>query len=162
MKSSLSLALYLLVAARGGGVISAVPRRERPLGRLLWLHAGGDATPKSLGQRLTRLVRAESGISVVVTADCVEPVDERNFPAGTLFEPTPEDRTADIRSFLDHWQPDLFVLAGASLPPATIVEVHQQDVPALLVDVRVPRQRGLFGLFRPDPATAVMSVAPWP
>lgn len=156
MRRSLFLALYLLVAARGGAR-PAVPVGERPPGRLLWLHAGGGATPKSLGQLLTRLVRAEPGISVVVTADCAEPVDERNFPPATIFEPVPEDRRGDIRGFLDHWQPDLFVLAGASLPPAMIVEVHDRGIPALLVDLRVPRQRDFLGLFRRGMAAALLS-----
>lgn len=156
MRQSLFLALYLLVAARGGAR-PAAPGRERPSGRLLWLHAGGGATPKSLGQLLTRLVRAEPGISVVVTADCAEPVDERNFPAATIFEPVPEDRRGDIRGFLDHWRPDLFVLAGASLPPAMIVEVHGRGILALLVDVRVPRQRDFLGIFRRSMAAALLS-----
>lgn len=124
---------------------------------MLWLHAGGGAAPKSLGQLLTRLVRAEPGLSVVVTADCVEPVDPQNFPAATIFAAVPEDRRGDIRSFLDHWQPDLFVLAGASLPPAMIVEVHARGIPALLVDVRVPRQRDLLGFFRRGMAAALLS-----
>lgn len=156
MKRSLFLALYLLTAGRGGGV-PAAPRPDRPPGRLLWLHAGGGATPKSLGQLLTRLVRAEPDITVVVTADCAEPVDPKTFPAATIFEPTPEDSRGDIRGFLGHWQPDLFVLAGASLPPAMIVEVGEQGIPALLVDVRVPRQRDLLGFFRRGMAAALLS-----
>lgn len=156
MKRSLSLALYLLVAARGGG-IAAGPRPDRPPGRLLWLHAGGGATPKSLGQLLTRLVRAEPGIAAVVTADCADPVDPKNFPASTIFEPTPEDSRGDIRGFLGHWQPDLFVLAGSSLPPAMIAEVGEHGIPALLVDVRVPRQRDLLGFFRRGMAAALLS-----
>ncbi|MGL4281012.1 MAG: glycosyltransferase N-terminal domain-containing protein, partial [Albidovulum sp.] len=157
MKRSLFLALYLLTAGRGGSAASAVPRAARPPGKLLWLHAGGGATPKSLGQLLHRLVRAEPGIAVVVTADCAEPVDPKAFPAATLFEPTPEDRRGDIRGFLGHWQPDLFILAGASLPPAMIVEVAEAGIPALLVDVRVPRQRDLFGFFRRGMAAALLA-----
>lgn len=156
MKRSLSLALYLLVAARGGGAATTL-RPDRPPGRLLWLHAGGGATPRSLGQLLTRLVRAEPGLAVVVTADCADPVDPRNFPASAIFEPTPEDRRGDIRGFLGHWQPDLFVLAGSSLPPAMIVEVREQGIPALLADVRVPRQRDLLGFFRRGMAAALLS-----
>lgn len=157
MKRSLSLALYLLTAARGGGAAPAEMLRPRPAGKLIWLHAGGGATPKSLGQLLTRLVRAKPGLSVVLTADCAEPVDPKTFPEATIFAPIPEDRRADIRSFLDHWRPDLFVLAGASLPPAMIVGVHDAGVPALLVDVRLPRQRDIFGFFRRGMAGALLS-----
>lgn len=157
MKRSLSLALYLLTAARGNGAGASVPRPGRPSGKLIWLHAGGGATPKSLGQLLTRLARAEPGLAFVMTSDCAEPVDPKVFPEATVFEPVPEDRRADIRSFLDHWRPDLFVLAGASLPPAMIVGVEERGIPALLVDVRVPRQRDLLGLFRRGMAASLLS-----
>lgn len=156
MTRSLSLALYLLAAARGEAGPASV-RPPRPEGPLLWLHAGRGATPKSLGQLLRRLRAARPGLALLVTADCPEPVDPEHFPAGTIFDATPYDQSRAVRAFLDHWRPQIFVLAGASLPPATIVEVHERKVPALLIDVRVPRQRDWLGYFRRGMAASLLA-----
>ncbi len=156
MKRSLSLWLYLLAAARGG-TGEAPARPARPDGPLLWVHAGAGATPRSLGQLLRRLVQARGGITLVVTGDCDKPIVPADFPDATLFDTAPEDRRPDIRAFLDHWRPDLFILAGASLPPAMIVEVHDRGVPALLIDVRVAPQRGWLRYLRGGMATALLS-----
>lgn len=156
MKRSLSLALYLF-ANRRGGMGDAPARPPRPEGKLLWVHAGAGATPRSLGQLLRRLEQARTGILLIVTADCDKPILPADFPAATLFDTTPEDRRPDIRAFLDHWQPDVFVLAGASLPPAMIVEVRDRAIPALLVDVRVAPQRDWLRPFRGGMAAALLS-----
>jgi 3-deoxy-D-manno-octulosonic-acid transferase len=156
MKRSLSLALYLLAAARGGKG-EAPPRPLRPEGRLIWVHAGAGATPRSIGQLLRRLCQTRTGIALVVTGDCDKPLVPVDFPDATNFDATPEDRQSDIRAFLEHWQPDLFILAGASLPPAMIVEVRDQDIPALLIDVRVAPGRDWMRLFRGGMAAALLS-----
>jgi 3-deoxy-D-manno-octulosonic-acid transferase len=156
MKRSIALALYLLTAARGG-TGEAPARPPRPEGRLLWVHAGAGATPRSLGQLLRRLGQARAGTALVVTADCDKPIVPEDFPGATLFDATPEDRRADIRAFLDHWHPDMFVLAGASLPPAMIVEVTARAIPALLVEVRVEPQWDWLRLFRGGMAAALLS-----
>lgn len=156
MTRSLSLWLYLRTAAGGEGTPPPA-RPARPEGTLVWVHAGRGATPKSLGQLLRRLKVARPGLLLLVTADCPDPVNPASFPDGTIFDATPEDRSRPLHAFLGHWRPDLFVLAGASLPPATIVEVQGRNVPALLIDVRVPRQRDWFGIFRRGMAASLLS-----
>ncbi len=156
MKRSLALTLYLLVASRGGDARSAT-RPERPEGGLIWFHASAGATPRSLGQLLRRLSSEREKIALLVTSDCQEPLNPDDFPDATLFDSPPQDHLPTLRAFLDHWRPDLFVLAGTSLPPAMIVHVGGQSIPALLVDVRLADQRGWLRSLRDGMVVALLS-----
>ena len=135
MGRSLSLALYMASAARGGPG-PEVARPRRPQRRIVWLHAGADSALASLVQLAGRLVRENPALSLLVTAEDKAP-DVGNFPEGTLADVLPPDRLACIRPFLDHWRPDLLILAGESLPPALIVECHDRSVPLMLADFQM-------------------------
>ncbi len=123
----------------------------------MWFHAGAGATPRSLGQLVRKLSSTGEGLAFLVTSDGPESLDPADFPVGTLFDAAPHDRLPVLRAFLDHWRPDLFVLAGTSLPPAMIVEVGNRGVPALLVDVRLTSQRDRLRPFRTGMAGALLS-----
>lgn len=152
MARSLALALYLLAAGRGtAGPV--VPRAPRPEGRLVWMHLGAGSTIKRLAQLARRLVEVRPGLTFLVTATGSDAADAEGFPRGTVVDRVPPERTSDIRAFLDHWQPDLGVFAGATLPPALIVATHDRGIALVLADIRLAAEdaqpwrwrRGLVG-----------------
>lgn len=136
MARSLALALYLLAAGRGAAGPS-LSRAERPAGRLLWMHLGTGSNIKRLAQLARRLVEVRPGLSFLVTAADNGPADTAGFPQTTVVDRTPPERTAAVRTFFDHWQPDLGILAGASLPPALIATAHDRGIPLVLADIRL-------------------------
>ncbi|MCB2159570.1 MAG: 3-deoxy-D-manno-octulosonic acid transferase, partial [Rhodobacteraceae bacterium] len=78
----------------------------------------------------------DKGLSVLVTAESAVPSLD-GFPKRAQADILPPDRQAAVRSFLDHWAPDVLVLAGSDLPPTLIVQAYERGVPLLLVDAAV-------------------------
>ncbi|MCV2863421.1 3-deoxy-D-manno-octulosonic acid transferase [Albidovulum sediminicola] len=136
MGRSIVLWAYLLAAKRARPGVSR-PRGPRPQGRVIWLHAGHGASLTSLGQLAQRLAREKPRTSLLITAEGAAPGLE-GFPKETSADVLPPDTFPDVRGFLDHWLPDLAVIAGSDLPPALIVATHDRAVPLVLVDASVP------------------------
>lgn len=109
----------------------------RPKGRLAWLHGA------SVGESLSILPIAERltqrGLSVLVTSGTVTSARliERRLPPGALHQFVPLDVPRYIRRFLDHWRPDLVLLAESELWPNMLIEMDQRRIPLMLVNARM-------------------------
>lgn len=107
-------------------------RAPRPPGRLIWLHAPGpDPAPglEELGRRLAE----EDGFALLLTGPAT------GLLAGAVVQPAPEENPAELRAFLDHWQPELVVFADGGLRPALLQEARARHLPLMLVEARSPR-----------------------
>ncbi len=143
MGRSLALGLYLLGAA-GGDDGPLTDRPARPDGCLIWLHMpGGDGGAGALSQLARRLLRERPGLRFLVTAGGPGAPDLSDYPAGSLADKAPPERSRAVRAFLAHWRPDILILPGPDLPPALITETDARRIPMILVDVRLGA--GAFG-----------------
>ncbi|MDP3960891.1 MAG: glycosyltransferase N-terminal domain-containing protein [Pseudorhodobacter sp.] len=129
MAYSLGLTLYNLTAPRDTGL--PPDRPARPVGRLIWLHA--PQTDTAAMTQLARRLKAESDHAVLLT--CANP--PAPLPGVTLQLP-PGDSPPEARAFLDHWQPDIAVMAGGELRPTVAHEAQMRGVPSVLVNARAP------------------------
>lgn len=152
MAYSLGLTLYNL--ANRAAVASEVDRPPRPAGALVWLHAPGpDSSAQMTG--LAAKLEEDHGLNILLTS----PTPPTLRHSGILWQPIPEDNTAEARAFLGHWKPDLIAFAEGELRPALLHEAHERRIPVALVDARSPTilrgregwwpglQRGLLGSF---------------
>ena len=130
MVFSLGRTLYNLAAARGPAV--DVRRPARPSGELVWLHAPTAAAVLAL-TGLARRIEAELPAKVLLT--CPETA---SLPAPILRDLAPNDRPAEVRSFLQHWQPKLVIFCDGELRPALIAEAGERRIPMLMVNGRAP------------------------
>lgn len=130
MASSLGLTLYNLGQRRELG--EGETRPPRPVGRLLWLHAPGEAMGSPMRALARRLVE-EDGLPVLITA----PVQVAPLP-GVIMQPPPVDSPVDARAFLDHWRPEIALFAGGQLRPAVMHEAAERKIPMLLVNGTAP------------------------
>ena len=129
-------------------------RPARPAGRLIWLHAPGAEVARSMLELARRLIE-EDGHPVLLTC----PVDLPPRP-GLLVQPPPVDTPAEVRGFLDHWQPEIAILSEGELRPALLHDAITRNLPLLMVAARnpcFPREndgwfpglmRGLLGHFQ--------------
>ena len=114
-----------------------VPGLPRPHGRLVWVHAASLADGQTLLPLVDRL--GARGFHVLMSTRTVSSANglKRQLPGGAFHQYMPVDVPAYVRRFLDHWQPDMVLLAGAELWPNVILETSQRGLPLICVNARL-------------------------
>jgi 3-deoxy-D-manno-octulosonic-acid transferase len=144
MPRSLSLALHLLLAGKGGARGPGLARPARPAGRMVWLRAGAAGDLASLELVAEQLDAAWPDIAVLVTVSGLTAPDPAGFPPGCLADADPGDAPALVRAFLAHWRPDAVVLAGDGLAAAILAELADRGLPVVLAGFRGLHGAGLL------------------
>lgn len=111
--------------------------RERPAGPVIWVHAA------SVGETIAVVPLVESildyGVNVVLTTGTVtsaKVADER-LGDRIIHQYVPLDLKPAVNRFLDHWRPDLAIIAESEIWPITILELGSRRVPQVLVNGRL-------------------------
>ncbi|CAM5641483.1 3-deoxy-D-manno-octulosonic acid transferase [Mycolicibacterium aubagnense] len=114
-----------------------VASQERPDGPLIWVHAA------SVGETnaVVPLVRSilDYGVTVVLTTGTVTSaklVAER-LGDRVIHQYVPLDLRPAVSRFLNHWHPDLVIIAESEIWPNTILELGARSVPQVLVNGRL-------------------------
>ena len=114
---------------------ASVSRPEN--GPVVWLHAA------SVGESMAVAPLAEAiaadGIHVLMTTGTTTSaamVAER-LGGVVIHQYVPIDMQKCIRRFLDHWRPDLCIVAESEIWPTTMVELGRRQVPQVLVNARL-------------------------
>ena len=125
----------------------------RPEGRLVWLHAASTGDGQTLLPLVSRL--GARGFHVLISTRTLASANalKRMLPAGSFHQFMPIDVPAYVGRFLDHWQPDMVLLAGAELWPNVLIEADRRALPVIFVNARMTdrvyghcrRMRGLVG-----------------
>ncbi|WP_182086724.1 lipid IV(A) 3-deoxy-D-manno-octulosonic acid transferase [Aureimonas sp. ME7] len=114
------------------------PSEIRPHDRpLIWMHAA------SVGESLAIMplahTIAQDGIVVLITTGTVTSavmIAERLGP-NMIHQYVPLDLKPCVSRFLDHWQPDLAVVAESEIWPVTLGELARRRIPQVLVNARL-------------------------
>lgn len=112
-------------------------REQRPAGPLVWFHAA------SVGETvavipLIREVR-NRGIGVILTTGTVTSaaVVAERLGDSVIHQYVPLDLKPAVGRFLDHWKPDLAIIAESEIWPMTILELGARRMPQVLVNGRL-------------------------
>lgn len=116
--------------------VASVPR---PPGPLVWVHG------VSVGESLMLLgfvkaVHAETpGVTILMTTGTVTSAAlmGRRLPPEVVHQYIPVDREDAVVRFLEHWRPDLGVIAESELWPNLILEAEARGVALALVNARM-------------------------
>lgn len=126
--------------------------RERPAGPLIWVHAA------SVGETIAVIPLVETivglGVRIVLTTGTVtsaQVVTER-MGDNVIHQYVPLDMKPAVARFLDHWRPDLAIIAESEIWPMTILELGARRVPQVLVNGRLSDRS--FSLWRKRPYLA--------
>jgi 3-deoxy-D-manno-octulosonic-acid transferase len=114
-----------------------VAGRERPDGPVIWVHAA------SVGETIAVVPLVKSildyGVNIVLTTGTVTSakVAEERLSDRIIHQYVPLDLKPAVSRFLDHWQPDLAIIAESEIWPMTILELGARRVPQVLVNGRL-------------------------
>jgi len=111
--------------------------RPRPDGPLIWVHAASVGETVAVIPLMERIL--EDGINVVLTTGTVTSaqVAAERLGERALHQYVPLDLKPAVSRFLDHWRPDLALIAESELWPMTILELGARHVPQVLVNGRL-------------------------
>ena len=124
---------------------------ERPAGPLIWAHGA------SVGEMLAVIPLVEGlrerNFNVLVTSGTVTSarLAEERLPAGAIHQFAPLDAPSFTQRFLDHWRPNLALLAESDLWPNMIMASTRKGIPLILVNGRLSERS--FTRWRYAPAT---------
>lgn len=109
----------------------------RPEGRLAWLHGASVGEGLALLPLVDKLIA--KGFHVLVTSGTVTSarILAQRLPCGASHQYVPLDAPRFVAAFLDHWRPDLFLLAESEIWPNTICAAHARRIPITLVNARL-------------------------
>lgn len=134
-----------------------LPGRARPLGPLVWMHGASVGEILSLVGLVDGMIAR--GFSVLVTTGTRSAADliGRRLPPGAVHQYMPLDAPRWVARFLDHWRPDLALVAESEIWPSTIGGLHARAIPLILVNGRMS-ERSFRGWSRtPRTARALLS-----
>lgn len=109
----------------------------RPPGPLIWAHGA------SVGEMLAVIPLVEGlrarNFNVLVTSGTLTSarLAERRLPPGAIHQFIPLDAPRYTGRFLEHWQPNLALLAESDLWPNLIMACTEKNVPLILVNGRL-------------------------
>ncbi|MBS9719506.1 lipid IV(A) 3-deoxy-D-manno-octulosonic acid transferase [Tianweitania sp. BSSL-BM11] len=114
-----------------------VAGEARPNGPVIWVHAASVGETGAVIPLIERIL--DVGIRVVLTTGTVTSakiVAER-LGNQVIHQYVPLDLKPAVERFLDHWQPDLAIIAESEIWPTTILALGKRRVPQVLVNGRL-------------------------
>ncbi len=133
------------------------PGRARPTGNLVWMHGA------SIGEALSLIGLVEGmiarGFSVLVTTGTRSAADllSTRLPPNSVHQYMPLDAPRWVERFLDHWQPDLALVAESEIWPNTVISLHEREIPLILVNGRMSERSYRSWARSPRTALALLS-----
>ncbi|MEM7488338.1 MAG: 3-deoxy-D-manno-octulosonic acid transferase [Pseudomonadota bacterium] len=181
MPGSTVLSAYLAMSGRASGWAERTLRRRleegkedperlderrgvaslpRPDGPLIWLHAASVGESVSLLEMMRRMGEERPDLSFLMTTGTVTSADvlRGRLPARAVHQFVPLDVAPWVRRFLEHWRPDLCVLAEGEIWPALINETADKDIPIALINARITaKSHARWRRYAPGAARALLA-----
>ena len=111
--------------------------RLRPPGPLIWFHAASVGETNAVAPLIESVLAQR--ISVILTTGTVTSARVAGDRLGDriVHQYVPLDLKPAVSRFLNHWQPDLAIIAESEIWPMTILELGARRVPQVLVNGRL-------------------------
>lgn len=128
---------------------------QRPAGPLVWFHAASVGETTAVIPLIEEVARR--GIAVILTTGTVTSatIAKKRLESDIIHQYVPLDLQPAVRRFLDHWQPDLAIIAESEIWPMTILELGARRIPQVLVNGRLSDRSYARWRRRPSVADAL-------
>jgi 3-deoxy-D-manno-octulosonic-acid transferase len=133
-----------------------VTRATRPHGPVIWAHAVSVGETAAISPLLESL--ADDGLNIVLTTGTVTSAKLADDRLGgrLMHQYVPLDLQPAIARFLNHWKPDLAIIAESEIWPMTILELGARRIPQIVVNGRLSDRAFQSWLKRLSLAEALM------
>ena len=124
---------------------------ERPEGKLLWVHGASVGEALAALPLIARILESRPGLHVLMTTGTVTSARlmAERLPARARHQYAPIDQPRAVRSFLDHWRPDLALWIESEFWPNLLADTQGRGVPMVLINGRMSkRSYGRWKLMR--------------
>lgn len=109
----------------------------RPVGPLVWIHAASVGESSAVAP-LVRQIAAQNIHIVMTTGTVTSAAMVRDRLAGiVIHQYVPLDLKPSVARFLDHWRPDVAIVAESEIWPMTMLELGRRRIPQILVNARL-------------------------
>jgi 3-deoxy-D-manno-octulosonic-acid transferase len=109
----------------------------RPDGPLAWLHGASVGESLALLPLIERLAARGFAILVSTGTSSAGAVIAPRLPAGALHQFLPLDVPQFLARFLDHWRPNLALIADSEIWPNLFLAIKHRNIPLLLINARM-------------------------
>lgn len=109
----------------------------RPPGRLAWLHGASVGESIALLPLIERLAARGFKILISTGTTASAAIMAARLPAGSVHQYLPLDVGKYVANFLDHWRPDLALIAESEFWPNLFFETQRRGIPMVLVNARM-------------------------
>lgn len=116
------------------------PSQPRPDGPLAWLHGASVGESLALLPLIERLSARGFAILVSTGTSSAAAVIAPRLPAGALHQFLPLDVPQFLARFLDHWQPNLALVADCEIWPNLFLAIKRRSIPLLLINARISQR----------------------
>jgi 3-deoxy-D-manno-octulosonic-acid transferase len=126
-------------ANRGKEIADRLPERfgiasrQRPPGRLIWVHAASMGETMSVFPVIAALAGQARVLLTTGTVTSAALAAER-LPAHAVHQFVPLDVPAWVNAFLDHWRPDAAVFVESEIWPTMLRLADSRGIPRLLIN----------------------------
>lgn len=120
------------------------PSAKRPDGPLIWFHAVSVGESLALLKLFRKLRAAYPDLGILLTTTTlgsVKALDKTGLPDGVVHQYFPIDTPGAVARFLDHWSPDLHVIAEADMWPLMMTRVRGRGIPMILLNTTITPRR---------------------
>lgn len=136
-----------------------IASERRPDGMLVWLHAASVGESVSLLEMIRRMGEEWPGLSFLVTTGTVTSAQvlAGRLPPHCIHQFVPLDIRPWMKRFLDHWSPDIVVLAEGEIWPSLLTEVGHREIPVAMINARMTERAYRRWRLIPGAARAMMA-----
>ena len=115
------------------------PQKQRPEGKLIWMHGASVGESLSMLPLITRLLETYPDLSIMVTTGTVTSAELMNkrLPERAFHQYIPIDHPRFVRRFIKYWHPDLALWFESELWPALLSGIKKSNIPLILVNGRI-------------------------
>jgi len=111
--------------------------RERPPGRMVWVHAASVGETIAILPLIRKLRAEKLGVLLTTVTVTSAKIAAERLPPGAIHQFAPIDCKPWTEAFLGHWRPDLAIFVESEMWPQAIMSLAARGIPLAIANARM-------------------------